>query len=214
PAPTAGMVGGGLRFPFNQTLPPEVVVPHNAKLNLGTGDFTIDAWINPTGPGTIVSKFASNKGYQLYLDLVVGSGSGPFPVGVTLNNNGFHFSGTCFVPPGIWTHIAVTAQNGLFTCYFNGASKDTKTFTYADLSNTAPFEIGYGVAGLNSFPGTIDEVELFNRALTDSEVKSISNSGSAGKCKSAVNLPWDKPFCSGQQSVLGVAVGVCNYSTT
>ena len=87
PAPTAGMVGGGLRFPFNQTLPPEVVVPHNAKLNLGTGDFTIDAWINPTGPGTIVSKFASNKGYQLYLDLVVGGGSGPFPVGVTLNNS-------------------------------------------------------------------------------------------------------------------------------
>src|SRR5205807_3318575 len=33
------------------------------------------------------------------------------------------------------------------------------------------------------FNGTIDEVELFNRALAVSEIQSIFNSGSAGKCK-------------------------------
>ncbi len=43
-------------------------------------------------------------------------------------------------------------------------------------------------AGLN-FPGKIDEVELFNRALAAIEIQSIFNAGSAGKCKTmTVNI--------------------------
>src|ERR1019366_6804139 len=148
---------------------------------------TIESWINPTGPGTIVSKYdqTSHTGYELSLGLAVGGGSGPLPVGVTLNFNGFHFtSGSgCFVATGIWTHITVTANSGVFRCYLNGTLLVTNPFSYPSLNTTAPFKIGNGVAGTFT-GGTIDEVELFNRALTDPEVRSIYNAGSAGKCKS------------------------------
>ena len=35
----------------------------------------------------------------------------------------------------------------------------------------------------NLFAGPIDEVEIFNRALSASEIQAIDNAGSAGKCK-------------------------------
>ena len=36
----------------------------------------------------------------------------------------------------------------------------------------------------NFWPGLIDEVEIFNRALLPSEIADIFNAGSEGKCKS------------------------------
>jgi hypothetical protein len=36
-----------------------------------------------------------------------------------------------------------------------------------------------------NWPGTIDEVEVFNRALTAPEIQAIFNAGNAGKCKDA-----------------------------
>lgn len=42
------------------------------------------------------------------------------------------------------------------------------------------------------FPGTTDEVSIYNRALTQPEIQSIFNAGSAGKCKTAV-MPTPTP---------------------
>ena len=53
-----------------------------------------------------------------------------------------------------------------------------------DLSNTGPFRIGnVAVPGLAAnYDGIIDEVSLYNRALTATEVQAIFNAGSQGKC--------------------------------
>jgi hypothetical protein len=42
----------------------------------------------------------------------------------------------------------------------------------------------YGTLDQRFFNGNIDEFEIFNRVLTDQEIQSIFNAGSAGKCKS------------------------------
>ena len=49
-----------------------------------------------------------------------------------------------------------------------------------------PLEIGVrdpGLGGGGFFSGGMDELEIFNRALTGAEVQAIYNAGSAGKCK-------------------------------
>src|SRR5262249_52678619 len=49
---------------------------------------------------------------------------------------------------------------------------------------TDPIVIGRNVViPTDAWQGSIDEVELFNRALSPSEIQSILNAGSAGKCK-------------------------------
>jgi hypothetical protein len=171
----------------------EVQVPYNSKLELGTGDFTIDAWINFQYLGTIVSHWVNPRagaaGYQLFLDVITGSGSA-ISVGVMLNKGGFDFDpSTCFVTPNTWTHFAVTANSGVFRCYLNGTLADTQSSPYTSLNTPpgTPFEIGNGSGVFNG--GTIDELEVFDRALSGAEVYSIYAAGSAGKCKSVALYP-------------------------
>jgi PKD repeat protein len=129
---------------------------------------------------------------------------------------------------GLWHHVAVTVKRdnslgGRF--YIDGipqgawivdgdpqANFDTSRRN-GSLNNNGPLRIGsrsFSVTGL--YQGGIDEVELFNRALTESEIQDIYNAGAAGKCKDFILMPWDRRPCKGQNSV-NVAATVCNYLT-
>ncbi|PYS22410.1 MAG: hypothetical protein DMF72_13325 [Acidobacteria bacterium] len=51
------------------------------------------------------------------------------------------------------------------------------------LDNAAPLRLGVRSFSLNGYwKGTLDELELFNRALTESEVFAIYDAGRVGKC--------------------------------
>jgi hypothetical protein len=69
----------------------------------------------------------------------------------------------------------------------------------AILATTAPFLVGESVldnhAGNQPWQGCIDEVEMFNRALSAGEVSAIYAAGSAGKCKTP------KLACSSSKTV-------------
>jgi hypothetical protein len=70
--------------------------------------------------------------------------------------------------------------------YLNGILDGQATFSTIGKprTNDQPMRIGRRNAQPNTvFPGQIDEVELFNRALTAEEITAIYNAGSAGKCK-------------------------------
>jgi hypothetical protein len=52
------------------------------------------------------------------------------------------------------------------------------------LANNQPFLIGQNAYTVNAdFIGDIDELDLFNRALSTAEIANIYNAGSAGKCQ-------------------------------
>ncbi|MBA3712023.1 MAG: hypothetical protein H0W76_06180 [Pyrinomonadaceae bacterium] len=64
------------------------------------------------------------------------------------------------------------------------------TVTSGTLANIDPFGIGGAHDSLfnppisNPFDGLIDELSIYRRALSDTEIQAIYNVGSAGKCKS------------------------------
>ena len=75
--------------------------------------------------------------------------------------------------------------NGVLTT--NELSTISPTVTSAFV-NAEPVQIGAGDTGGNVrdfFDGRIDEVSMFNRALSSAEVKGVFDAGSAGMCKSA-----------------------------
>jgi hypothetical protein len=83
-----------------------------------------------------------------------------------------------------WTHIAVVMEDRTPRLYVNGTLVRTgvqsaRTHAYASWST-----IGSG-RGLGRFRGDLDEVSLYDRALTDAEIQGIFAAGSAGKCESA-----------------------------
>ncbi|MEQ1920898.1 MAG: LamG-like jellyroll fold domain-containing protein [Pyrinomonadaceae bacterium] len=167
--------------------------PDSASLDL-TNRFTFDAWINPSanhGPGlaggSVIAKIGGiggNNGYQF---------------GITNNNSDvfcqFNATGepwptnvlTATVPGGIplnsWTHIACTYDNADLKVYANGALIGTQTIGPKTVANsTSPLRISGDSNANVYFSGKIDEVEIFNRALLDTEIQGIYDAGSLGKC--------------------------------
>src|SRR5262249_2610319 len=91
-----------------------------------------------------------------------------------------------FAPnPGQWYNVGVTRSGPTFTFYVDGGAIGTATSTLAVPNANAPLTIGEG-EGACFMDGRIDEVQIYNRALSAGEVASIAAAGSAGLLKQAL----------------------------
>jgi hypothetical protein len=155
-----------------------VLVPDSDSISVGNQDYTISAWINPrslkgpSGAGTIVSKVkdGSDKEYQLLLideDLW-------FDVEKNANNQAAETT-TAPVQTDSWQHIAVTFNSSTTTptFYYNGAVQ-TSTSNIDTLPDELDDDLYIGMTGgvyyTNEFNGTIDDVRIYNRALSAGEI--------------------------------------------
>jgi hypothetical protein len=85
------------------------------------------------------------------------------------------------VPANVWTHLAFVGTSTNTSLYVNGVLQGS-------LTNTLPLPRGYIGAGyVNSgarivdyMLGSLDELTLFNRALTSAQINAIYGAGSAG----------------------------------
>jgi hypothetical protein len=77
---------------------------------------------------------------------------------------------------GEWTHVVLVHDGTNDKIYFNG-SKIAEKAVEGDLNSTDdPFGIGYNaVDGGNGFDGSLDEVQIYNSALTDEEILALFN---------------------------------------
>ncbi len=188
-----------------------VEIPDASALDV-PGSLTVDAWIRlNTLPGVgsvnIVSKediflngdarfgdpgLSVNYNFHVLGDRLFFSLTFDAPAGfIGCDAGGCFVRGVTVLEAGVDYHVAGVYDDGTKTLsvYLNGILDGTATFstTGKPRTNDQPIRIGRRHAvpfGDNTeFPGQIDEVELFNRALTGDEILAIANAGSAGKCK-------------------------------
>lgn len=85
-----------------------------------------------------------------------------------------------------WYHLAATYNGSQASLYVNGQLKATYSITGKIGTSDYPLQIGHfynrGFGG-GEFNGLIDEIRIYNRGLTSSEIAAIYNAGSAGMCK-------------------------------
>ncbi|MDQ6860382.1 MAG: plastocyanin/azurin family copper-binding protein [Verrucomicrobiota bacterium] len=194
----AGKVGQA--FSFNGTTS-DVLVADSAALQ-PTTQITIDAWVFPNaaaGPQDVVAMIVNKEindssiEYQLgrrnSANCDVGAGIAPgnfafYLGGVTLPNECSSWvDGGAQLPLGAWSHVALTYDGSFVRAYVNGSMTRQLSASGTILTaNKAPLMIGGRPARAN-WAGLIDEVEIFNRALTASEVAAIASADAAGKCK-------------------------------
>ncbi len=165
-----------------------VEIPDNSSLNFGTGDFSIDAWVKTTstsGVFVIQDKRESQGGAGYHMHLYNGGPS--IQIGDATDYTTFNSNYS--IADGQWHHVAITLERtnpaGL-KFYVDGIVVSTKnpTARNGSISNNAVFRIGsrsYEVSG--NFIGSIDEVEVFNRALTACQVNALFLADTLGKCK-------------------------------
>ena len=149
--------------------------PNNLRLT-GT-EVTLDAWVNPTNAGesgVIAGKTAdSANDYLLYL-------SGGTVVGL-IKSGGSEITIAGGVPPaGTWTHVALVYDGSTIKTYYNGTLFDTTSKSGNLDGSNSEVAIGGRAAGDLNFVGFIDEVEVFNRALSGDDIARIYHAGSAG----------------------------------
>ena len=193
---TPGKVANALSFDGVQSY---VEAPHNASLDMGTGDFSIDAWVQipasaSTGLYVIVDQREYTQGvykgyhfflYNGYLGVQLADGPGGYS-----NYLSSRKVPTCFWGLCPWHLVAVTvsrAANVYGSFYVDGSPWGNFIPGHlGNLNNSAPLEIGVreaGAGGGGFFRGNMDEVEIFNRALRHQDVFDIFQAGPAGKCK-------------------------------
>lgn len=220
PAKVPGAVSNSRQFNGTSSF---IRVNDDPKLNLGTSNLTIDAWINTASgasPQGIVEKRAllPDRGYALYLKqgqlaLLLGDGS-----------SGTEFIGTntANLADGKWHHVAATEDRSDSTTgtklYVDGSPIAVLPgySSIADVDNTEKLLIGAqepSATPTSYFNGKIDEVEIFSRALSGVEVAKIWGAGPAGKCKEFSYVPSSQTICNGQNFVL-VTMQLCNLGTS
>lgn len=207
----AGQVERGLSFNGTTDL---VQVPAHASLGVGTDPLTIDAWVKrpqgSSGYGTIVARrfYDSNTGYYGYR-LWLNNGN----VQLELDSGSqYYFVSTANIPiDGTWHHVAVTVErnsaNGVkFYLDGNGVSLSNSPSTNGILDLNGGTATPLRVGADNLFPfsflqASIDEVEVFRRALDEKEIQAIWRAGSSGKCKIRCALSSSVGFCGGDIAV-------------
>ncbi len=109
--------------------------------------------------------------------------------------------------PGTWTHLTLTFDycTDMYRLYVNGVLARSSTAQRS--APTQAFRIGGATSDFGQnffFHGAIDEVSLYNRVLSASEIAAIVTAGSQGKCKSADScIGTGRAFLGG--SVTGTA---------
>ncbi len=175
-----------------------IVVSNSPSVNFAAGQsFSIEGWIRPLPNTTaynlmtIVDKrYAPDTSVCQGYEFVLQGGRILFHLSDSISNNG-----TTFGPAGpdlrdsAFHHVAVTVERSSHSgglMYVDGqvVMQFDPTSEPGDLSTSEPLRIGnHATASLNIFfKGQIDELALYNRALSTNEIVAIYSACSSGKC--------------------------------
>lgn len=140
-----------------------------------TGAFTIMGWARPTGSNnasndkTIVSKHNGTTGYRLVIQN---------DNRIRMEWNGNSLISNTILPNNIWHNIAAIYNSGTLSLYIDGVLDRSATMP-TPTATTSIFTIGAEYRNkssiVNIFRGDLDELRIWNRALTLTEMRYIMN---------------------------------------
>ncbi|MEZ4722267.1 MAG: LamG-like jellyroll fold domain-containing protein [Flavobacteriales bacterium] len=146
---------------------------------LDSGSFTISAWIRAdslpaSGQEGIVVRGLDGSGSGWSVAVFVNDTGSVFGALVDVAGTQYNAIGTTAISNQQWHHVAIvydTSINTLIT-YLDGVQNGSAVTAGNNLRNsTAGMFVGRGNLVAEAFNGKIDEVSIWNRALTSSEVQ-------------------------------------------
>jgi hypothetical protein len=163
----------------------------------GSSDRTLELWIRIDASMVFTSEVFF-VGYGAF-----GSAGQTYQLGANYGTTLF-FSSWGHALPGPmlstdeWHHVAVTNIGSMVALYVDGALVNTATWPAESIYTPGDTQFYIGKAGpydsYRRLQGSVDEVSIYNRALSAQEILVIFRAGSAGKCTNqtpvALALPW------------------------
>lgn len=183
-SPAQGKIGQGLSFDGVDDF---VNIPDSSALDSieGASGITIAFWIkNSTQVGHLITRFGGASGRLFVIESSEffslrpqwrygGSGTGGSSLDHACADE------TCPIPVDKWTHVVAMYNDPTSYIYINGVLKSQHSGTGGVLNTdiTSPIYIGadYNITGFAK--ATLDDVRIYNRALSATEVKQLYNQG-------------------------------------
>lgn len=147
------------------------------QINLND-NFTISAWVSiesytPGSVSTIISKYPANGiGYELDIDNETGVRGIYGIIGPENNVNNSVISNYSF-GLNLWGHIVWSKEGPISKLYFNGILIHEQVNVNPTSANNGASFFGKSQWGGNQLRGKLDDVAVFNRALTQEEITAI-----------------------------------------
>ena len=152
---------------------PLVTINDSASLRL-TSAMTLEAWVNPSAV-TGAWRDVIYKGNDNYYLEGSSDNGGVIAAGGTFAGGNGNLYGSAVLPTNAWSHIAATYDGAALRLYFNGTLVSSQAQTGAIATSTNPLQIGGDSIYGQFFQGAIDEVRIYNRALTQAEIQADMN---------------------------------------
>jgi hypothetical protein len=131
---------------------------------------TLEAWVFPTqltgNWDDVIYKGDDN--YYLAADSTSGKPA-------TRSTSAGALFGTGALTTNAWTHLAGTYDGTTLRLYVNGVQVSSRAQTGAIAVSTNPLQIGGDTLYGQYFQGRIDEIRVYNRALSAAQIQSDMN---------------------------------------
>ena len=174
----AGVIGNGLSLPG---LSGDYVALPSALLQTVTS-VTIAVWVNVHTDQTWQRVFdfgSSTNVYMFFSPHAGGTNVARFAITTSGNGNEQRLDAAAVLPVATWTHVAIVLGAGGGTLYLNGAAVATNAalaLRPADLGATANSWLGRSQFTADPlFNGEIDDLRIYNSALTAGQITTIYN---------------------------------------
>jgi hypothetical protein len=163
---TNGRYGGAVSF---DGVDDRVTVADSASIDL-TGPLTVTAWVRPTSLGAwrpvLLKERSTGITYALYATNVANWPNGR----VNIAGTDRPVWGASAIARNTWTHLAMTYDRAALRLYVNGTLARTVKQTGTVSVSDGPVQIGGSATRRQWFTGQLDDLRLYNRALTATEV--------------------------------------------
>ncbi len=162
---TSGRFGNALSFNGTNSL---VTVNDSASLDLTTA-VTMEAWVYMTQAAdwqaVAIKERPNGLSYSLYANTYTSTPAGTINVGDDVN-----LYGGSPIPLNTWTHVATTYDGSVLRLYVNGQLVNSQPVSGSMPVSTGALRIGGDLVWGEYFGGLIDEVRIYKRALSASEI--------------------------------------------
>ena len=155
----------------------------DTNANLLGSTFSISMWFKansfPSTNPALISQFSSGVSGRFFIGV---RNNGGRKITAFLNSHNY---GSTVINTGVWHHLALVNDNNSATLYINGSVDGNFTFPVS-VVNTNTL-IGALSSSSNLWDGNIDEVSIWNTALSSSAITEIYNSGAPNDLESLTN---------------------------
>jgi len=169
---TSGKFGRALSF---DGMDDWVTVNDSAILDL-TNRMTLEAWVSPTATmsswrGVLLKEQTGGLVYGLYAN----SDSNQPVSSINVGGGDQNLAGGSAIAVNSWVHLAATYDGVTQRLYVNGSQVASRAQTGNMTVSGGALRVGGNSVWSEYFKGRIDEIRIYNRALTATEIKTDMN---------------------------------------